>query len=372
MVLLQELVWLLTTVSQSLATAWSQSAFLLEFERQRAYNQGVRVMDAKREYKATLFSKLFNDTDRLRELYNAIADTDYGEDTPIEINTLESVFFNDFRNDLSFTIGGKYVVLLEHQSTINSNMPLRCLMYIARVYEQITDNRALYHKKLLQIPTPEFIVLYNGVQDFPAEETLRLSDAYAGQDESITKFGSLELTVRIVNINPGYNEALLKKSETLKGYTAFVERIRDNQRKGANLYDVINEAINWGISNGILGAFLEKQGSEVNSMIMTEFNIDIAKEVWQEEAREDGFEEGRVEGRVEGRAVGFAEATEKYEQAIAEKDNAIADKDSVIADKDSVIADKDSVIADKDNVIADIKAENERLAALVTKLQGGQ
>ena len=85
-------------------------------------------MGTNREYKATLFSELFSEPHRLRELYNAIADTDYGEETPVEINTLDDVFFNDLRNDVSFTIGGKFVVLLEHQSTINDNMPLRCLM----------------------------------------------------------------------------------------------------------------------------------------------------------------------------------------------------------------------------------------------------
>ena len=286
-------------------------------------------MEANREYKATLFSELFSDKDRLRELYNALAGTDYGEDTPIEINTLENILFNDLRNDVSFTIGGKYVVLMEHQSTINSNMPLRCLMYIARVYEQITDNRALYHRKLLKIPTPEFIVLYNGVKEFPSEETLCLSDAFAGTDNSITKFGSLDLTVRIVNINPGYNDELLQKSETLKDYTAFVQHVRDNQRKGATLHDAINEAINWGMSQGILETFLAKQGLEVNSMLMTEFNIDIAKEVWQEEARED--------------------EREKYEQAIADKDAEIADKDAEIADKNAEIA---------------------KLAAQVSKLKG--
>jgi len=315
-------------------------AILLEIILKKAYNQEVGTMEANREFKATLFSKLFSEPDKLRELYNAIADTDYGEDTPIEINTLESVFFNDFRNDVSFTIGGKYVVLLEHQSTINDNMPLRCLMYIAHVYEQITDNRALYHKKLLKIPTPEFIVLYNGTKQFPAEETLRLSDAYAAADESQKNFGSLDLTVRIVNINPGYNDELLQKSETLNGYTAFIEHVRANQRRGIDLHDAINEAINWGMSQGVLDAFLAKQGSEVTSMIMTEFNIDVAREVWQEEAREDGLEEGRKEGREEG----FAEAAEKYEQVIANKDNVIADKDAEIA----------------------------KLAALITELQGGQ
>ena len=39
-------------------------------------------------------------------------------------------------------------------------------------------------------------------------------------------------------------------------------------------------------------------------MLFTEFNIDIAKEVWQEEARMDALAEGRAEGRTEGRAEG--------------------------------------------------------------------
>jgi predicted transposase YdaD len=42
-------------------------------------------------------------------------------------------------------------------------------------------------------------------------------------------------------------------------------------------------------------------------MLTTKFNIDIAKQVWQEEAREDGREEGRKEGREEGRKEGLEE-----------------------------------------------------------------
>ena len=124
-------------------------------------------MEANREYKDTLFSKLFSKPYNLIELYNAIANTDYSKDTKVEINTLEDVFFKDLKNDVSFTIDDKFVLLLEHQSTINANMPLRCLMYIARVFEKITDERAIYQEKLLRIPTPEFIVLYNGEKPFP-------------------------------------------------------------------------------------------------------------------------------------------------------------------------------------------------------------
>jgi len=247
----------------------------------------VRTMAVNREYKATLFSELFSEPGRLRELYNALADTDYDEDTPVEINTLEDVFFNDVKNDVSFTIDNRYVVLLEHQSTINSNMPLRCLMYIARVYEKITDNRAIYKEKLQKIPTPEFIVLYNGAKLFPSEETLHLSDTYIATDELYKSIVSLDLTVRVININPGFNDDLLQKSKTLNDYTAFVEHVRGLKQNGSALRDAVKSTITWGLSQDILGTFLTEHGLEVSSMLYTEFNIDIAKEVWQEEAREE-------------------------------------------------------------------------------------
>ena len=292
-------------------------------------------MEANRKLKDTLFSELFSKPQNLRELYNALADTNYGEETPVEINTLENIFFNDLKNDVSFTIGGKYVVLLEHQSTISANMPLRCLMYIARVLEKITDEEAIYKEKLLEIPTPEFIVLYNGEKPFPAEMTLRLSDSYLGKDKSLEKFGHLDLTVRVLNINPGFNDELLQKSGTLSGYTSFIEQVRHNKRSGLVPSDAIKEAIKWGISNNLLDNYLSEHGAEVTSMLCTEFNIDIAKKVWQEEAREDAIEELQ-----------------------------------------EVIDAKDAVIDAKDAEIERAKAENDsqateiaRLEALVAKLQ---
>ncbi|MDR2571899.1 MAG: hypothetical protein LBD23_16595, partial [Oscillospiraceae bacterium] len=94
-------------------------------------------MNANCEHKASLFSSLFNDPEKLRILYNAIADTNYDENTPVEINTLDDILFKDQMNDISFIIGGKSVVLIEHQSTVSDNIPLRCLMYIGRLYEKI-------------------------------------------------------------------------------------------------------------------------------------------------------------------------------------------------------------------------------------------
>ena len=80
--------------------------------------------------------------------------------------------------------------------------------------------------------------------------------------------------------------------------------------------DAVKEAIKWGIAQDVLGKFLAEHGMEVSNMIPgTTFNIDIAKEVWQEEAREDGYEEGLAEARKEFQARIDALEAEKEEQA---------------------------------------------------------
>jgi len=68
----------------------------------------------------------------LRELYCALRGITLPPDAPVSINTLENVVYMDLYNDISFEIAGKLVVLIEHQSTINPNMPLRFLLYICR------------------------------------------------------------------------------------------------------------------------------------------------------------------------------------------------------------------------------------------------
>src|SRR5215469_9383147 len=100
-------------------------------------------MLANVKYKDSVFSLLFSDTDILRELYGALEGVTLPPDVPITINTLEDALYMDRINDISFEIGGKLVILIEHQSTINPNMALRLLIYIARVYEKIIENNKI-------------------------------------------------------------------------------------------------------------------------------------------------------------------------------------------------------------------------------------
>ncbi|MDR0842385.1 MAG: Rpn family recombination-promoting nuclease/putative transposase, partial [Acidobacteriota bacterium] len=135
-------------------------------------------MGANLQYKDSVFSWLFSDPDILRELYAALEGVALPDDAPITINTLDNVLYMDRINDISFEIGDRVVVLIEHQSTLNPNMPLRLLMYIARLYEKIIDRKKMYTSSLTRLPTPEFIVLYNGKAPYPDEKVLRLSNAF--------------------------------------------------------------------------------------------------------------------------------------------------------------------------------------------------
>jgi hypothetical protein len=243
-------------------------------------------MDANRQYKNSEFTLYFNDAEKLIEVYNAVENAEYSKDTAVEINTLEDALFMDRLNDISFLLDGKLIVLIEHQSTLNENMPLRLLLYAGRVYEKILDGRNIYRQKLIKIPKPDCIVLYNGDSEFPDRSALRLSDAF--EDADIPDL--LDLTVNVYNINMGRNPHILRRSRSLSDYTAFISRIKGNKAQAMPLEAAINEAIKYCTANGIMVDFLKKHGTEVENMLFTEFNIDDAKVIWQEEAREESME----------------------------------------------------------------------------------
>jgi hypothetical protein len=256
-------------------------------------------MDANRQYKNSVFTSLFSTEARLRELYNAIAGTDYGEDVPVCINTLEDVFLSGAKNDVSFTIADKWVVLIEHQSTVNDNMPLRMLSYVANLYDQMVDKNALYHKRLISIPTPEFYVLYNGIDPYPDRTELRLSDAFTARrpDGNVP----LELVVEVLNINHGRNADMVKKSKSLDGYAMLVAKTREYQaeleaageQKGTKkvLDKALRKAIQYCEAHGILPDFLQDHEQEAIMMKTLEFDIDTAIAVAREEARDEAREE---------------------------------------------------------------------------------
>ena len=251
------------------------------------------------KHKSSVFSLLFSNPDVLRELYSAIEGVNLPPDIPIDINTLSNVLYMGRLNDISFTVDKRLIVLIEHQSTINENMPLRLLLYIARIYEKIISRKKLYQTKLEKIPRPEFIVLYNGTDTFPEQKDLKLSDAFmAIENFKIANINELpmELIVKVYNINPGYNPQILEKSSTLSGYSIFIGKIRENLLDSKTLDESLNFAVKYCIDNNVLKNFLEAHSSEVTNMLITEWNWDEALDVRYEEGFEQGIEQGIEQG----------------------------------------------------------------------------
>ena len=82
-------------------------------------------MGVKHTYKDGVFRRLFNDKEKILELYNALTGENYPPDTDVKIVTLDNAVFGDMKDDLSFMIEDRFIILTEHQSTINPNMPVR-------------------------------------------------------------------------------------------------------------------------------------------------------------------------------------------------------------------------------------------------------
>jgi predicted transposase YdaD len=270
-------------------------------------------VNVNKKYKDTVFVTFFSDVERLIELYNAIAGTHYDNSVPLTINTLSDVLFMDRKNDISFLLDNKLVVLIEHQSTINKNIPLRFLIYVARVYELIVDNKVMYQRKQIKLPQPEFIVLYNGVADYPAYSEIKLSDAFL--DAGIVT-PAIDLTVKVYNINKGQNPGLVQRSRNLDDYVTFVAKVREFQSELTGTPDdtlerAIKKAIYWCIDNSILKNFLKEHASEVVNMVFGEWDMDIALEVAKEEGIEIGIEIGETRGIEKGREESREEWHEK-------------------------------------------------------------
>jgi hypothetical protein len=256
-------------------------------------------MGANTKYKDSMFSLLFSEPNTLRELYCALEGVTLPPDVKITINTLQDVLFMDRVNDISFEIGGKQVILIEHQSTINPNMALRLLMYIARVYEKIIGDKSIYTSKLIRLCRPEFFVLYNGKAAYPDETIIKLSQAYEDSElmgETGKKEKALELVVKVVNINQGRNEEIAQRCRTLAEYSAFVQKVRGYEKESGNLEEAIRKAVRYCCENNILKDFLEKNASEVMNMLMTEWNWDDALTVRYREGLERAARNALAQG----------------------------------------------------------------------------
>ena len=179
----------------------------------------------------------------------------------------------------------------EHQSTYNPNLPLRYLMYIADLYSSITRDTNLYGSKEILLPTPRFLIFYNGVDEQPERKILKLSDLYTVPEES----PALELTALMLNINAGHNEKLLTSCKTLGDYATYVARVR-HYAQNMPIEDAVERAITECIAEGILADFLSKHRAEAKKVSIYEFDEEKYRRLEREDNLAEGFQRGKEAG----------------------------------------------------------------------------
>ena len=246
-----------------------------------------------RQYQDRLFKAIFGreeHKDWLLSLYNALNGSSYTDPSAIEINTIEGIIYVTMKNDISFLIDSQ-INLYEQQSSYNPNMPLRGLMYFAELYQKhlTKQDRDLFTTALVKIPTPNFVVFYNGSRDMPDVTKLRLSEAFEIPAEN----GDFEWTATMLNINAGRNKTLLQKCKPLYHYSCYVDRVKSNVRSGMTKENAVSEAVNFAIQNDFLDGYFKIQKAEVLNMSLTEFD--------QEAYDRHRFNEGKEAGIAEGK-----------------------------------------------------------------------
>ena len=241
-----------------------------------------------KHYKDTLFRWIFGrldeDSKRWRlELYNALNNSDYKNPDELEVTTIENVIY---------LIDSK-MTLYEQQSTYNPNMPLRGFLYFAQLYENwITEHhKDIYGHSLLKIPTPQYVVFYNGDRKLDDITKFHLSDAFMIEDKS----GDFEWTATFININEGHNDSLNKKCKPLYDYKRFVSRIKQNLKCEMEEGLAISEAIDFAIEEELLEGFFKLHKAEVEKMCLTEFD----RELYEKNRKEESYNEGVLDTKIE-------------------------------------------------------------------------
>ena len=254
------------------------------------------MANVNRQHKDRLFRMIFSEPEHALELYNALRGTDHDDPGELSVVTLEDAIWLTMKNDVAVLVRDE-LLLFEHQSTPNPNMPLRGLLYFAREYEGLVASSGgdIFGSAKIGLAAPSYYVFYNGTDERPDDYEMRLSDAFSKPSPGY------EWTARVRNVNAGRSPDLLGASEWLRGYAEIVGAIRRRAAEGMPLDDAVGSAVDECIERGIMAEYLKKHRAEVFSVLLTEYDEELHRkneaDYWLEKGREEGLEKGREEGR---------------------------------------------------------------------------
>lgn len=251
-------------------------------------------MAKKMQYKDAVFRKYFMDKTRLLSLYKAVTGDNGLTEEDIELKTLDSAYDNGKKNDVSFLCKNQLIMMFEHQSTVNENMPVRFLLYLAEYYNKMTKSDDRYRQKRIALPEPRCYIFYNGKANTDPIREMNLAEAFPkGKSEWL----NLRAIAYDINYDRGCN--LFEECKELMEYSIFVKKVEEFAAEpDITTEEAVCKAVNYCIEHDVMREFMEEHREEVSNMFTEEFDYDRAIAISKEEAREEGLAEGRAEGRI--------------------------------------------------------------------------
>lgn len=291
----------------------------------KIYNQ--HKIRLNRKTKDSTFTILFRQKKYALELYKTL----HPEDTEatqndLEIFTIENVLTNGMYNDLGLLVGNRLLILVEAQSTWNTNITLRAFLYLAESYQRffLANKIDLFSRKKAVVPEPELYVIYTGRKSGLPKE-MSLCKDYFGKSES-----ALEIKLKMIYYNG--------ESDIINQYIRFCNIFDEERLNSNNSAVIVENVLERCQSENILSDFLLVHFSEVKSR-MYDF-LTNKRYIWKTHiaselkiAREEGLEQGLAEGHARGKEEGFelgkAETMKAYEDKIKELEEKLAKYESV-------------------------------------------
>ncbi|MCL2014883.1 MAG: hypothetical protein FWG68_01385, partial [Defluviitaleaceae bacterium] len=224
-----------------------------------------------RKYKDTVLRNLYLEPRRAIELFNALENKNYKPTARVKYFDIEDRLLGRY-GDVFCSIEREWLVLSEHMSTFNLNIPLRMLQYLMDgITAEVLHGKNL-HGEFVKIPTPRFYLLYNGrksAKNLP--KTMKLSDSFI----TLEKPPALEVIVNVIDIRYSSKGKILEKSPSLGGYSYVIHLIESYIKQGFTRDKAIANAINRAINEQIaIADFLEENYRGVIDMLGYEYSLE--------------------------------------------------------------------------------------------------
>ena len=230
--------------------------------------------------------------------------------------------YENKQSDIIYKLKNKPVYfLVEHQSTIDQEMPLRIWEYVGEIMRKESIIQKTYLRKDKVYPVVVPVVIYTGFQKWKVATNF----AKKQYQSSTYKEYKVNLEYNLIAIQDYTSEELLKK-KTLLGSIMIIEKCKEAEELNVQLNRIIEvmnepkelEAIAEIITNIIVFRIGQEKAKELLEKIkrkgemgmspLTKMLLDLEYKGWKK-----GMKEGEAKGEARGEARGEAKGEAKGE-----------------------------------------------------------